>query len=59
MNRRIQGHSRRSFLQSAACGIGGLALAAMLHDEGVRANPLAPRRPSRPASARSRWRCSI
>jgi hypothetical protein len=43
--------SRRSFLQSAACGIGGLALAAMLHDERVRANPLAPRRPHRPAKA--------
>lgn len=44
-------HSRRSFLQSAACGIGGVALAAMLHEEGVRANPLDPRRPPRPAKA--------
>ena len=45
--------SRRSFLQSAACGIGSLALAAMLHDQRVRANPLAPRRPPRPAKAKA------
>jgi hypothetical protein len=45
--------SRRSFLQSAACGMGGLALAAMLHDERVRANPLAPRPPHRPAKAKA------
>lgn len=44
-------HSRRSFLQSAACGIGGVALAAMLHEERVRANPLDARRPPRPAKA--------
>src|SRR5215813_8406631 len=43
--------SRRSFLQSAACGIGGLALTALLHEERVRANPLAPRPPHRPAKA--------
>ena len=45
--------SRRSFLQSAACGIGGLALASMLHDDIVRANPLAPRRSHRPAKAKA------
>ena len=39
--------SRRSFLQSACCGIGGLALASMLHDEQR------PRESARPASAAS------
>src|SRR2546423_1858309 len=43
--------SRRSFLQSAACGSGSLALASMLHDDIARANPRAPRRPHRPAKA--------
>jgi hypothetical protein len=42
-------HSRRSFLHTACCGMGGLALTAMLHDDRVRANPLA----SRTAKARS------
>src|ERR1700724_3275100 len=45
--------SRRSFLQSAACGLGGLALASMLHEDIARANPLAPRRPHRPAKAKA------
>jgi len=39
--------SRRSFLQSACCGIGGLALAAMLHDERARAQPRPPHRPAK------------
>lgn len=45
--------SRRSFLQSACCGMGSLALAALMHEERVRANPLAPRPPHRPAKARA------
>ncbi len=45
--------SRRSFLQTACCGFGGLALASLLHHEHIRANPLAPRRPHRPAKAKA------
>src|SRR5438034_11532565 len=39
--------NRREFLRTACCGIGGLALASLLHDDIVRGNPLAPRRPHR------------
>jgi hypothetical protein len=48
-----QAFTRRSFLQTACCGMGGLALAALLHEERVRANPLAARPPHRPAKARA------
>src|SRR5947209_828994 len=40
--------NRRDFLRTACCGMGGLALASLLHDDIARANPLAPRRPHRP-----------
>ena len=45
--------SRRSFLQTACCGMGSLALAALMYDEQTRGNPLAPRRPHRPAKAKA------
>jgi hypothetical protein len=48
--------SRREFLRDAFCGFGSLALAAMLHEEQVRAaprDPLAPRPPHLPAQATS------
>ena len=47
--------TRREFLRDSACGFGGLALAAMLHAQGLRAapaahtNPLAPKLPPLPA----------
>jgi hypothetical protein len=45
--------SRRELLKSTATGFGGLALAAMLGDEARAAdNPLAPRAPHFPATAR-------
>ena len=58
------GHSprpqtRREFLRDSACGFGGLALAAMLNAQNLRAapaasaNPLAPKRPPLPAKAKS------
>ena len=50
---RRQTQTRRAFLQSACCGFGGLALAALLRDEAVRGNPLAPQRPHRPAKAKA------
>ncbi len=53
MNRFQIYQTRRSFLQSACCGIGSLALTALLHDEQARANPLAPRPPHRPAKAKA------
>src|SRR5882724_5844275 len=40
--------NRRTFLRDSLCGFGGLALASLLHDETVRANPLAPRPAHRP-----------
>ena len=40
--------TRRAFLRDTFCGFGGLALASLLHQEGLRANPLAPRPPHRP-----------
>ena len=48
--------TRREFLRDSCCGFGGLALAAMLHAQGLRAapaNPLAPKRPPLPAKAKS------
>jgi hypothetical protein len=49
--------SRRDFLTSSASGIGMLALASMLRDEGLLAaegpNPLAPRPPHFPAKAKA------
>lgn len=45
--------SRRDFLNHAMNGVGGLALAAMLQQEQARANPLAPKRPHRPAKAKA------
>jgi Protein of unknown function (DUF1501) len=54
----LNGFSRRAFLQNAGCGVGMLALASLLADEGRLdaadvANPLAPRLPHRAAKARS------
>lgn len=49
-------HSRRRFLQESFCGIGSLALTAMLHDEQARAgvtNPLAAKPPHFEAQAKS------
>ncbi len=40
--------SRRSFLRDSFSGFGTLALASLLHDDAVRANPLSPRPPHRP-----------
>jgi hypothetical protein len=53
--------NRRTFLRESLCGFGGLALASLMHDEAVRANPLAPRPPHRPdPKAKSViFRCSI
>src|SRR5262245_25678773 len=51
--------TRREFVRDAFCGFGGLALAAMLHDEQARAgnsrasDPLAPKPPHREAKARA------
>jgi hypothetical protein len=47
--------TRREFLRDGCCGFGGLALAAMLHDEQVRADtgPLGPRSPHLPARAKA------
>src|SRR6516164_1383057 len=50
---------RRSFLRNAGCGFGGIALAALLAEEGKLfadaepsvADPLAPRKPHFPAKA--------
>src|SRR6478609_3239976 len=43
--------TRREFLSTACGGFGSLALAALMQDEHLRANPLAPRRPHRAAKA--------
>jgi Protein of unknown function (DUF1501) len=40
--------NRRAFLRDAFCGFGGLALASLLHNDALRANPLTPKRPHRP-----------
>src|SRR5437763_16358912 len=40
--------TRREFLQDAFCGFGGIALASLLHDERLRADPLAPKKPHLP-----------
>ncbi len=40
---------RRRFLRDAFCGFGGLALASLLHQDQLRANPLTPKKPHRPA----------
>jgi hypothetical protein len=48
--------SRRTFLRNAGCGFGGLALAAMLADEGTllaETDPLAPKKPHIPAKAKN------
>src|SRR5438094_10238346 len=51
-------HDRRSFLRNACCGFGGIALAALLAEEGKlfadadpNPDPLAPRKPHFPAKA--------
>src|SRR5215831_4383905 len=48
--------SRRQFLSNAGGGFGLVALAALLHEEGLlaseSASPLAPRRPHHPAKAK-------
>src|SRR5271156_5573023 len=47
--------SRRVFFRDAFCGVGGLALSALLEQERARAaaDPLAPKRPHLPAKAKS------
>jgi hypothetical protein len=45
--------SRRHFLRDAFAGFGGLALASLLHQDRLRANPLTPRPPHQPARARA------
>src|SRR5262245_2800256 len=48
--------TRREFVREACCGFGGLALAALLHDEQLRAagsNPLAAKRPHVEPKAKS------
>jgi hypothetical protein len=48
--------SRREFIRDAFCGFGGLALAELLHHEGLRADstdPLAPKPPHHAAKARA------
>jgi hypothetical protein len=53
--------TRREFLRQAGCGFGVLALAALLAEDGLlaaeaepgTADPLAPRKPHRPATARA------
>src|SRR5204862_3995157 len=45
--------TRREFIRDAFGGIGALALAAMLRQEQLRANPLAAKRPHLTAKARS------
>jgi hypothetical protein len=48
--------TRREFIRDGFCGFGGLALAALLDQEQVRAgtvNPLSPRSPHYPAKARA------
>src|SRR4051794_29331918 len=53
MNLLAKPSSRRSFLQTACCGFGGLALASLLQEDFARSNPLAPRPPHRPARAKA------
>ncbi len=51
--------TRRSFLNTAASGVGGIALASLLQQDGLLAaptvatNPLAPKRPHFPAKAKN------
>jgi hypothetical protein len=48
--------TRREFIRDAFCGFGGLAIASLLHEQEARGgtvNPLAPKRPHRPAKARA------
>jgi hypothetical protein len=47
--------SRRLFFRDAFCGVGGLALAALVEQERARAanDPLSPRKPHHPAKAKS------
>ena len=44
--------NRRAFLRSASGGFGALALAALLAEEGSATDPLAPKKPPRPAKAK-------
>jgi hypothetical protein len=54
MNHRVHiAQSRREFFRDAFGGFGTVALAALLHEEQARANPLAARPPNHRASARS------
>src|SRR4051794_23733249 len=59
-NPRLPLPSRRRFLQQAGMGFGSVALAALLHQEGLLTapaeaapHPLAPRQPHFPARARA------
>ncbi len=49
--------TRREFIRDGCCGFGGLALASLLHGQGLRTaaptNPLAPKLPPLPAKAKS------
>ncbi len=48
--------SRREFFRDAFCGLGGLALASLVHEEKLHAaaaDPLAPQVPHRPAKAKA------
>src|SRR5262245_30942540 len=45
--------TRRAFIRDAFCGFGSLALALLLHEEQLRANPLSARPAHFPAKARS------
>ena len=49
--------TRREFIRDSCCGFGGLALASLLHAQGLRAaapvNPLAAKLPPLPAKAKS------
>src|SRR6202140_4752571 len=40
--------TRREFLRNSFCGFGSLALASLVQQDALRANPLAPRSPHRP-----------
>ncbi len=52
-------HTRRSFLNTSASGLGGIALASLLQQDGLlaapaaTANPLAPKHPQFPAKAKN------
>jgi hypothetical protein len=48
----IPSPDRRAFLRSAGGGFGALALAALLAEDAAAADPLAPKKPPRPAKAK-------